>query len=201
MGIKRVGPGCNCLYKIKEWFRHRKCRKLFGYFGEGAEFRASAYAVYTDHIYIGENTVIREGTMLYADEDAHISIGDDVLLGSGIKMFVNNHDYSDPTRPVIDQGYTPSEDIEILSGAWVGANVIILPGVTIGRNTVVGAGAVVTRDVPDTEVWAKSPARRIKNRPTSKDIADREEIDVHTEPEQEVPVHNTSTGRLFRSKR
>lgn len=45
--------------------------------------------------------------------------------------------------------------------AFVGGHVIVLKGVTIGREAVVGAGSVVTRDIPDGEIWAGNPARRI----------------------------------------
>ena len=37
-----------------------------------------------------------------------------------------------------------------------------LKGVTIGKGSVVGAGSVVTRDVPDGEIWAGNPAQFIR---------------------------------------
>lgn len=33
---------------------------------------------------------------------------------------------------------------------------------TIGKFSVIGAGSVVTKDVPDKEIWAGNPARFIK---------------------------------------
>ena len=47
-------------------------------------------------------------------------------------------------------------------GAWIGAHSLILKGVTIGKHSIVGAGSVVTRDIPDDEVWAGNPVRFIK---------------------------------------
>jgi acetyltransferase-like isoleucine patch superfamily enzyme len=41
----------------------------------------------------------------------------------------------------------------------IGAGAVVLPGVTIGENAVVGAGAVVTKDVPDFEIWVGNPAQ------------------------------------------
>ena len=41
-----------------------------------------------------------------------------------------------------------------------------MKGIEIGRHAVIGAGSVVTKDVPDGEIWAGNPAafvRRIEN--------------------------------------
>ena len=46
-------------------------------------------------------------------------------------------------------------------GAFVGTKSIITKPVTIGRYAVIGAGSVVTKDIPDGEVWAGNPARCI----------------------------------------
>lgn len=44
----------------------------------------------------------------------------------------------------------------------IGANAIINYGVTIGKNCIIAAGAVVTKNVPDGEVWGGVPAKRIR---------------------------------------
>jgi serine acetyltransferase len=36
-----------------------------------------------------------------------------------------------------------------------------MPGVTIGEGSLIAAGSIVTRSVPDGEVWGGVPARRI----------------------------------------
>ena len=50
----------------------------------------------------------------------------------------------------------------VRKGASIGANSTIICGVIIGENAMVGAGSVVTKDIPDNEIWAGNPARRIK---------------------------------------
>lgn len=52
--------------------------------------------------------------------------------------------------------------VHICEGAFIGANTIICNSVRIGRNSIVGANSVVTKDIPDNEVWAGNPAKFIK---------------------------------------
>ena len=40
-------------------------------------------------------------------------------------------------------------------------NSIILKGVTVGKHSIVGAGSVVTKDIPDNEIWVGNPAKKI----------------------------------------
>ena len=58
--------------------------------------------------------------------------------------------------------------VTIKENAWIGARTIICQPVTIGKNAVVGAGSVVTKDIPDNQVWAGNPARFIKMRSSLK---------------------------------
>ncbi|MDD2995041.1 MAG: DapH/DapD/GlmU-related protein [Paludibacter sp.] len=48
-------------------------------------------------------------------------------------------------------------------GCFIGANSIIQKGCIIGENSIVGAGSVVTKVIPDNEVWAGNPAQFIRN--------------------------------------
>jgi len=50
----------------------------------------------------------------------------------------------------------------IKKGASVGAATVILGGITIGENAMIGAGSVVTKDVPDNELWIGNPAKFVR---------------------------------------
>ena len=92
-----------------------------------------------------------------------IKIEANVLLGAGVKIF--DHDFHSVSyEERIERGDTQvrAKPILIREGAFIGAHAIILKGVTIGRHSVVGAGSVVTRDVPDNEIWGGNPAKYIK---------------------------------------
>ena len=110
-----------------------------------ADFRPHAYAMYCSNISIGKNVVIRPGSVIEADADARVILGDDVMLGPNVYFYVNDHKFERRDIPLSSQGYYPSEDIVVQDGAWIGANSTLLCGVKIGRNAVVAAGSVVTK--------------------------------------------------------
>ncbi len=47
---------------------------------------------------------------------------------------------------------------------FIGVNTIICNSVRIGDNVIIGAGSIVTKDIPDNEIWAGNPARLIRKR-------------------------------------
>jgi acetyltransferase-like isoleucine patch superfamily enzyme len=141
------------------------CRKKFKYFDDTADFRPGAYAIGCSKISIGKRVVIRPGTMLHADtreKGAGIIIEDDVLIGSGVHIYVDTHRFDDPVVPIIDQGFLASQEVVLRKGCWIGANSIILPSVTIGANAVIGAGSVVTKNIPGGVLAAGNPAKIIR---------------------------------------
>ena len=46
--------------------------------------------------------------------------------------------------------------------ASIGSGSTILCGINIGRGAVIGAGSVVTKNVPDGQVWVGNPAKPLK---------------------------------------
>lgn len=90
-----------------------------------------------------------------------VTIEDNVLLGSGVKIWDTDfHPINYDSRIADNPGN--SLPVHICEGAFIGACAIILKGVTVGKHSIVGAGSVVTKDIPDNEVWAGNPAKFIK---------------------------------------
>lgn len=151
------------------------CVKKFKNFGEGAEFRPGAYAEACSKISIGNNVVIRPGTFLFADPTdggGGIVIEDKVLIGPGVHFYTNNHEFSDASKTIFEQGHQEpklSNSIILRRGCWVGAGVIMLPGIEVGENAVVGAGSVVTKSIPPRVVVAGNPAKTIRHINTLED--------------------------------
>jgi acetyltransferase-like isoleucine patch superfamily enzyme len=111
-------------------------------------------------IRIGQNCLIGEFNVLRGQ--GGITIGDNVYTAPLVQMLAVDHVFSDPARPIIEQGIT-AQGIVIEDNAWIGAGAIIVDGVRVGRGAVVAAGAVVTRDVPAHTVVGGVPARVIKS--------------------------------------
>lgn len=61
-----------------------------------------------------------------------------------------------------DRKHRVSCPVVIREDAFIGARCIILKGVTIGRGSIVGAGSVVTKSIPDGQIWAGNPAHFIR---------------------------------------
>lgn len=164
----RLGPDMPLTHLLLHSKRIAKmlCRKKFSKFGENSEFRAGAYAINTHRIMIGQQVVIRPATMLFASQNGNVAsqiiIEDFVLIGSGVHIYVSNHNFSDPSTAIFFQGHDEVKPVQLSYGCWIGANSIILPGVTIGRNAVIGAGSVVTKSVPDYAVAAGNPAKILR---------------------------------------
>ena len=161
--VSRLGPDVPLTHMLLHWEGPARwiCHRKFATFGAQAVFRPHAYAINTNRIHLGKRVVIRPACMLFAVDEpgGTITIEDDVLLGSGVHIYVGNHRFDRGDAPIIDQGFQEFRPVRIEQGAWVGAGAILLPGVTIGRNAVVGAGSIVTRDVPPAMVAVGNPAR------------------------------------------
>ncbi len=111
------------------------------------------------NIKIGERrTFIGRSVTFDTVHPENIIIGDHVHITAGCTFLTHYLD-------------TASDGIEWLDGrielgddCFIGTHTIIAKPVRIGRGAIVGAGSVVTKDIPDYEIWAGNPARFIKRR-------------------------------------
>jgi acetyltransferase-like isoleucine patch superfamily enzyme len=118
-----------------------------------AETESEPSVITGDNVFVGRNT--------YFGAWKPISIGSDTLIGAYCYIISGNHRFATPDLPTRTQGYK-GEPITLGRNVWLGAHVVVLPGVTIGDNAVIGAASVVTTSVPEAEIWAGVPARRIR---------------------------------------
>lgn len=97
---------------------------------------------------MGNFTTIAAGSRIVCASDEY--------LGEGLISPVIPAKYRDTviTLPVVMRDYSA-----------LGTNVVVMPGVVIGEGAVVGANSFVTHDIPAWEIWAGSPARKLRDRP------------------------------------
>lgn len=92
-----------------------------------------------------------------------VEIGKNVRIGGGCQIFDNDfHSLNYEKRISRNDDDIAAAPVVIKDGAFLGARCLVLKGITIGKYSVVGAGSVVTKDIPDGEIWAGNPARFIK---------------------------------------
>ena len=93
-----------------------------------------------------------------------ITIGPHVMIGSGCRFFDTDFHPLNYDERVNGDGraHGKTKPIVVDEGAFIGAGSYILKGVHIGRHSVIGAASVVTKDVPENEIWAGNPAMFIK---------------------------------------
>jgi len=94
---------------------------------------------------------------------SRVAIGAHTLLAAYCYVIGGDHDFSDPSVPVLEQGRR-SAGVAIGSGAWLGAGAKILDGVTVGDRAIVGAGAVVREAVPAGAIAVGIPAKVVGQR-------------------------------------
>jgi acetyltransferase-like isoleucine patch superfamily enzyme len=129
-----------------------------------------------DGVFVGRNTILSckdgdielgEGANLGFNCEvfsaSRVTIGKSALLAAYTYVIGGDHDFSDPSKPVLDQG-RKSAGVAIGDGAWLGAGAKILDGVTIGDHGVIGAGAVVRESVPAFAIAVGVPARVVASR-------------------------------------
>ena len=111
-------------------------------------------------IVIGDGTFI--GRFCEFNIRSGLRVGARSLIASGCTFIDHDHDI-----PLVGErlgGGGIEAPIVVAENVWIGANVTVLKGVVIGRGAIVGAGAVVNRCIPDYEIWAGVPARKIGQR-------------------------------------
>ncbi len=112
-------------------------------------------AVISPSSIVGVSTMIGPSAIV----NAHAAIGNGVIINSGA---IIEHECAISDYAHIAPGAVLAGNVEIGEAAFIGANAVIKEGRKIGRGSIIGAGAVVLCDIPDSEMWAGVPAKKIK---------------------------------------
>jgi UDP-2-acetamido-3-amino-2,3-dideoxy-glucuronate N-acetyltransferase len=114
----------------------------------GANCKIGSHCLIENNVVVGNNVKINCGVQLWNG----ITVEDDVFIGPNVTFTIGTYQ----RLKAYPEGLATTI---IKHGASIGANSTIISGLTIGSNAIIGAGSVVTRDIPDGELWFGNPAR------------------------------------------
>lgn len=138
--------------------RNALLRKILGRADEDTFINQPFYCDYGCNIRVGRRFFANFSLTIL--DEALVTIGDDCFIGPNVSIYTACHSTDPMERNTRREWAKP---VTIGDNVWIGGSVTILPGVSIGNNVTIGAGSVVTHDIPDNEIWAGNPARKIKS--------------------------------------
>lgn len=98
-----------------------------------------------------------------------VKIGKYTMLANNVMIVGGDHNFHNPSLPIIFSGREEEVFTYIGDDCWIGAGSIVKAGVTIGDGSIVAAGAVVTKDIPPYTIYGGCPAKLIRRRFSPKD--------------------------------
>ena len=130
--------------------------------GGDVRIHPTASLRYGKNIHLGKNSHINQYCCIWASGNSKIILGDNVLMGPGVKIFSSNHGIAKGS--VMNRQPWVEEDIIIGNDIWIGANAVVVAGVKINDGAIIAAGAVVTKDIPAYSIAGGIPAKVISER-------------------------------------
>lgn len=110
-----------------------------------------SHCLIENDVVVGDNVTVKCGVQLWDG----IRVEDNVFIGPNV-TFTN--DKYPRSKQYPEQFWKTT----IKKGASIGAGAVILCGVTIGEKAMIAAGSVVTKDVPEGELWMGNPAKYVR---------------------------------------
>jgi len=111
--------------------------------------------------YVAGNVVIDPGVVIMPyvmiSSAAHISLNTLIMTGATVGHNTTTGLFSHIASQAVVGAY-----IKMGRGSNVGLNATVLEYKTIGEFSVIGMGSVLTKDVPDREIWVGNPAKFLR---------------------------------------
>ena len=149
-------------FKLGIYLRRIIYKPFFKGFGRNIRIMDAVVIKYPDEISIGDNVTINQ--FCYILGLGGLSIGNDVMMGSGAKITTTIHNSRKTDIPMLCQGLT-SDSIIIGDDIWIGFNVVILGGSNIQKGSILAANTVVNSKIFEPfSIIAGVPAKVIGKR-------------------------------------
>lgn len=122
--------------------------------------------LFTGGTIITENSKVGSFTYGHNVNINNAIVGQYCSIAPDVKIGLDEHDITNfSTHPTTynSKAYMQKIGKTIIGDhVWIGANAVILAGKKVGSHSVVAAGAVVTKNIPEYELWGGVPAKFIK---------------------------------------
>ena len=110
---------------------------------------------------IGRNSSL--GRFVHLVCSNSIVIGADVMINERVYISDTSHTVSFDSSPPLHSEIYSLGSIEIGDGVWIGEGSYIYGNLTIGERSILGANSVLRNSIPPYEIWAGSPAKKIRD--------------------------------------
>jgi len=92
---------------------------------------------------------------------SQIIFGDYVVVSAGVYIHTHSHQFDNKDWRLLPKVDSPIPTF-IGNNVFLGVNVQIMPSCKrIGDFSVIAAGSIVTKNVPECEIWGGNPAKKI----------------------------------------
>jgi len=144
----KIGPNCSIGYDGFAFLRDENN------IPQGTKHEGGV--IIEDNVEIQANVAIARG----------VSKKDNTIIGKNVKMdnqihIAHNCEVGEGT--LIAAGTTFGGTTKVGKNNFLGLNCIIKSNCTIGDFNLIGMGSVITKDIPNNEIWAGNPAKKLRN--------------------------------------
>jgi len=158
---RKIVAGKNVV--VKEYVEISICNTGNLIIGDNTFFHARCWLLLTmpnPKVQIGKWVFFGRNTIIACKNN--IRIGDFTIFAPN--CYVIDHEHGLSQADIILNQKSVLKEVNIGRDCYFGAGTIVLGGVSIGDGAVIGAGSIVTKDIPEYQVWAGNPAKFIRLR-------------------------------------